>query len=1309
VPTTATTVAVAESSDEADDGAHAHEDQRRVVTVLFADLTSSTAIADALDAEDVRDLLAGFFAEMARQIHRHGGTVEKYIGDAVMAVFGLPTAHEDDPLRAVRAALDMQAGLRHYNERRTALDPTTPALQMRIGINTGEVVAASGSAEGRDFLITGDPVNVAARLQQTAAPGTIVVGARTYRGTTGAVVYSQLSPVAVKGKSRPLRVWEAQSLVEQGAPAAQRPRGIGGLQAPIIGRDVELSLLASLYARVSGERRPHLVTLLGVPGVGKTRLAREFTSRVVSAAETAISASSSPRGGGGAGAATTTPAEPLSGSPSPRRKRGLGGEVLSASSASSAVALSSAPRDSASSAFAVISPSSDDGLPLVLEGRCPQYGEAITYWPLAEMVRALCNFTAITPREEARTRLLACVRAILSNAGRTEDAVQIAAYLGYTIGIETPGRGASPLPSDSRQLQDALPRAWRVFFEALSARRPVLVVVDDIHWADDVLLDLLEYVAGRASDVPLMLICPARPELLERRPGWGGGKRNYALINLEPLSPADADRLARELLPGDGVPESLRQGIQRKAEGNPFYFEEIIRMLVDRGVLVRDAEHGGAWQVAPEWENSAELEDPDIPDTVQGVLAARLDLLDNTERDVLQHAAVIGRYFWPSALIALHPHLDGALRPTLAALQTKDLIHEVARPEVSVAPPDEPLYTFNHALTRDVTYAAIPRHRRAMEHHRVAEWLEGLAQGREADFADLIAQHYRQYYLQVGLDRSRQTERRLAVRNKVVYFLTLAGDQAHARHAAAKAERAFTDALTLLEADALSEDVPSIVRLYMKRGTARWTQVRADAAWADFREALRMWSAYSAFLVDGVSPGGIPEGVISAPVGADGTAAVVADLPRDERLAPALPVDWRSWGLALYRLLVLLPSRNMGFFQQPPSHDELLPYLTEGLRLAEELGQRETLEGAALLTAKAFFWWSWGEQRGERELLDALKAAREAVRITETLDAPRAASEALDALGNLQAITADLRGALESQAHRLQWAQRIEDTGELVDIHGEVCTAHTLVGEYAQAVEHGEQALALANEADSDVLRSRALSSLVLAYVEWEHWPEALRAGEAYQRTLTFPGAWQSVQNRWKLLALAEVYARTGEREAADRLAQKINLVADRDEVQFIGLYKARFALARGATKEARQILLQAVDARTGRQMLPMLLAELAELAARSGDRELFERYSTQALELGWRSGARKAHAQALRARGLVTLDEGHYDDAQCDLEGALDRFRELGTAWEEARTRYALAGLFARRGLRDDAEHGRDELSAALATFERLHAERDA
>ncbi|HEU5440917.1 MAG TPA: adenylate/guanylate cyclase domain-containing protein [Ktedonobacterales bacterium] len=1255
-----------------------NEEQRRVVTVLFADLTSSTAIADAMDAEDLREMLGGFFATMARQIHRHGGTVEKYIGDAVMAVFGLPTAHEDDPLRAVRAALDMQASLRRLNERRRDGDDVLPELQMRIGINTGEVVAASGAVEGRDFLITGDPVNVAARLQQVAAPGAIVIGARTFRGTAGAVEYRALPPVSVKGKSHPLRVWEAVSLVEPGIAPAQRPRGLQGLQAPLVGREVELTLLRSLYARVSGERRPHLVTLMGVPGVGKTRLAREFLALVAPGQEDAD--------------AMPSPNSPSQGTAETQPRD----EIHRISASVSSVPSAAKPRLGG-----------DD--PLVLEGRCPQYGEAITYWPLAEMLRAYCDFTALTRPAEARARLLSCVRNTLVAAGRGEDPEVVATALGHTIGIETHEHRQALLPADNQQLQEALHRAWRAFFEALAERQPLILLVDDIHWADEALLDLLEYVAGRSTNVPLLLLCAARPELLERRQAWGGGKRNYAIINLEPLSEQDADLLARALLPGDGVPESLRRSIQRKAEGNPFFFEEIVRMLVDRGILIRSEDDEAApLRLAPDREVGLDLADIEIPDTVQGVLAARLDLLDETERDILQHAAVIGRYFWPGALSALHPHLGGALGPALASLQAKDLIHEVERPEVAAVPPGESLYTFNHALTREVAYSTIPRHRRAHEHQHVAEWLEELAQGREAEFADMIAQHYRQYYVQANLNRSRNSPRRQAVRDKVVGYLMLAGDQSLARHAAGKADRYYTDALVMLEEDAHSEDVPRRVALQVKRGEARWTQARGDDAWDDYREALRLWSSYSAFLVEGTGEGGELKSSVSAPVGADGEAVVVADLPATERLAPAVPVDWREWGLRLYCALVVLPTRNSAFFQKAPDHEELLPYLQEGLRLAEELGQRETLEGAALLTAKAFFWWSWGERRGERELLDALKSAREAVRITEALDAPHEASEALDALGNLQAITADLRGYQESQTRRLHWARRIDDLTELVDIHGEVCSAHTLTADLAEAVAHGRRALELADATDTDVLRARALRTLVVAYTEWDHWLEAAEAGRKLEAVLRRSGAPISSQYRWAGLAAAIAYARMGDRDEADRLARLVTLTADRDEVQFVALYRARFALARGATREARQVLLAAVDLPSGRQMLPMLLAELAELGARGGDHELYNRYISQALELGWRSGARKAHAQAIRARGIVALADGCWEDAQCEFESALQRFQELGTPWEEARTRYALSGLFARRGEPGDAERGHEELTAALAIFERLHAVRD-
>ena len=768
-------------------GLHDGEDraeERRVVTVLFADITSSTALAEGLDAEDVRSLLAGFFATMAREIHRHGGTVEKYIGDAVMAVFGSPVAHEDDPIRAVRAAFDMRAALRRYNEERAAADGGAPPLQMRIGINTGEVVAASGAAEGRDFLITGDAVNVAARLQQEAAPGAIVLGPRTYRATKGVVTSQALPSIKLRGKSTLARPWEAIALVDSGAPPMSRPRGVQGLRAPLVGRDVELSLLRTIYARVTGERRPHLVTILGAPGIGKTRLAREF----------------------------------------------VGGAVRA-----------DAPGEQ----------------PVVLEGRCPQYGEAITYWPLTEMLRALCGFTALEPAASARAKLLEKVRGILREAGRSEDPHVLAAYLGYTIGIESAARCDALLPSDGQQLQDGLLRAWRTFFEALAAPRGLIVLIDDIHWADGALLTLLGYVAERAARVPLLLLCPARPELLERRPDWGGGKRNYVMLSLEALAPSDADRLVRALLPGDGIPESLRQGILRKGEGNPFYFEEIIRMLADRGILMQDGESSLTWRVAPEWEGSAEVTDPVIPDTVQGVLAARLDLLTEVERDILQHASVIGRSFWPSALRNLHPRAEDDLDSVLVALRAKDLIREGERSESSVAPPGETLYTFTHALTREVTYATIPRTRRAHEHQHVAEWLETMAQGREAQFAELIAQHYSRYYQQANLARARNSARRQAVRDKVIHYLLLAGEQSAARHVSGKAERYFTEALTMLEEDALAEDVPKRVEVFMRRGDSYWAQLRGDAAWDDFREALRLWSSYSAFMVDGTS--GSPE------------------------------------------------------------------------------------------------------------------------------------------------------------------------------------------------------------------------------------------------------------------------------------------------------------------------------------------------------------------------------------------------------------------------------------------------------------------
>ncbi|HZC06306.1 MAG TPA: adenylate/guanylate cyclase domain-containing protein [Ktedonobacterales bacterium] len=1228
-------------------------EQRRIVTVLFADLANSTALAESLDAEEMRAILADFFSAMSREIHRHGGSVEKYIGDAIMAVFGLPIAHEDDPMRAIRAALDMQASLRELNASLALADDTAgegetrPELRLRIGINTGEVAAAAAAREGQDFLITGDPVNVAARLQQLAAPGTILIGPRTYRRARGIAEFRQVPAVPLRGKSRTVDIWEVIGLLDDAhAPST---RGAGSARTPLVGREVELALLDAVALRVMREQSPHLVTIVGAPGVGKTRLAREFTRRV--GVRPAISV-----------------------------------DERDAQDAGS--------------------------MPLLLEGRCPPYGEDVTYFPLTEMLRCYAGFSGLEPPERARMKLLEATRRALSASHRAENAEVIAAYLGHTIGIESAERRHTLLPADATQLQDGSVRAWRVFFEALATPRGLVAMIDDAHWADDALLDLLASVATLASGVSLLFVLTARSDLMERRPTWGGGRRNYVTLGLEPLSPNDAARLLDELLPGSEVPDTLRQGILDKADGNPFYVEEIVRMLVDRGALTQ--EKAGGWRVAPEWENSEEVRDPVIPDTVQGVLAARLDLLSHSERDVLQHAAVIGRYFWPSALLYLAQHLRADdLSQSLRSLTEKDLIHPSERTGLTIAAPGETAYTFNHGLTREVVYSAIPRTRRAHEHLRIAEWLRTLAPDAPGQFIELLAQHYYRYYTLANLSRSRDQERRRQARTVVVSALQQAGEQSVARHALAKADTYFTNALELFGEEVGPDDAPLVVALHTARGAARWTALRADDAWIDYRDALRVWSATSASIAPANEPvqvGAHARGV-ATPVAAGSVSqppsASQPGILRSPTMPAMLPLDWRQQGMRLYRVLAQLPTRNQGLFRRLPPHEELGAYLDEALRLADELGQRDTLDYAELLTAKSFFWWSWAERRSEGDLLDAYRSAREAVRITEALSDARAASEALDALGNIQAIMTDLTGYLESQKRRLRWIAQIDEAQEIVDINTEVSQAYQLVGEFAEAVRHAQTALTLAHEVDADTLRVKALWGLTLAQFEWDHWPEAIDTGAELQARAQHTIMRQSNHHLWVLLSLATIAARTGDADSAERMA-RIVAETTSEPAQEVEVARARLSMARGEPREAQQTLLNALEIRAGRQSMAALMAELAELAARSGDLDLYDRFGAGALELGWRSGARKPLAQAIRARAVVGVSAGHWDDALADAQNALTRYRELGCVWEEARSRYVLAGLFRRRAERGDDERAREELTQALRLFDELRAVRD-
>jgi class 3 adenylate cyclase len=583
-------------------------EERKLATVLFADLVGSTELGGAQDPERTRAMLDRFYDSMAAEITRAGGTVEKFVGDAVMAAFGAPAAQEDHAERALHAALAM---------RRRLDELFGGALRLRIGVNTGEVVVGA-PREGSSF-VTGDAVNVCARLEQNVDPGEILVGERTAALVRGAFDFGDPLRIDAKGKAGGV---ECRRLLR--ALTLMRPRGIGGLPRVFVGRATELDLLETIYRRVVEAREPHLVTLMGDAGLGKSRLVRELWDRL-----------------GG------YPEQPL------RRT-----------------------------------------------GRCLPYGQAITYWPLGEILKEHLGILESDAPDAVRARL-----------GGHET-------LGLTLGLD-PAEEMHPLAA-----RDRLHEAWVEFLAELATERPAVVLVEDIHWAEDPLLDLLERIA-RDVHAPLLLVATARPELLERRSTWGGGRRNASVVWLEPLATEDAARLVDEELAG-ALPERLRALIVERAEGNPFFAEELIATLVDKGVLER---RNGGWAV------NDLADDFQVPDSIHAVLAARIDLLPPVEKSALQAAAVIGRVFWEGPV----RELLGGAEPEFSLLEDRDFVRR--RPGSSMA--EEREYAVKHALTREVAYASLPKARRARLHAAFAEWLERTMEARD-EVAPLLAHHYAQ-------------------------------------------------------------------------------------------------------------------------------------------------------------------------------------------------------------------------------------------------------------------------------------------------------------------------------------------------------------------------------------------------------------------------------------------------------------------------------------------------------------------------------------------------------------------------------------
>jgi class 3 adenylate cyclase len=693
----------------------APEEMLKLVTVLFADVVGSTAWAEKLHPEDARVLMTGYFTAMAGEIEAEGGTIEKFVGDAIMAVFGVPSVHEDDAVRAVRAASRMLERLRAWNEGR---DPAQ-ALEIRIGVCTGEVLASG--APGGDLHVTGDAVSVAARLQQAADPGTIVIADRTARVVGRHFQVRPIDePLALKGRSTALRAWLVEAHRGEGEPPE-----MPGIAAPLVGRDRELAFLQTTFDHVRLERRPTVATIVGDAGVGKSRVVREFLS-------------------------------PL------------------------------------------------EGEAKILIGRCIPYGQGVTLWPLAEMLKAEAGLLETDGAVEASAKIVQLVEAKIDER-LTADPPRTAAALGSTLGLRQPG---NPLDSlDPRELYRELVGAWRALLASMGRRAPVVAVVEDLHWADPTMLEVLDELAERL-DGPILFLCTARPDLLRSRPDWGGGRRSFSSLPLDPLSSEESARLV-SLLPGvDELPDSVRRLILERSEGNPFFLEEIVRHLINDGLLV---------QQDGRWRARAGIDQVEIPDNVQAVILARLELLTPDERRVAQRAAVVGRVFWDGALARLVQvdDLDAAIR----TLRRREFVLE----RLSSSVPGQREYVFKHVLIRDVAYASLPRAERGRAHAETAAWIEETSGERTGELAELLAHHYDAAYSFLHEDDLRRRAR--------AYLLSGAAN-AHRRFAIEQGDRLASRAVEL------SEGAPERVEALEALGDLHYLAFLGDAAWHTYGAAL---------------------------------------------------------------------------------------------------------------------------------------------------------------------------------------------------------------------------------------------------------------------------------------------------------------------------------------------------------------------------------------------------------------------------------------------------------------------------------------
>jgi predicted ATPase/class 3 adenylate cyclase len=880
-------------------------EERKVVTVLFTDLVGFTGRAEQLDPEDVRATLSPYYARLRGEIERHGGTVEKFIGDAVMAVFGAPVAHEDDPERAVRAALAI----------RDAVDD----LDLRTAVNTGEALVSLGArpSEG-EAMVSGDVVNTAARMQTAAPVNGILVGEATYRASRHVIEYREAEAITAKGKSEPVPVWEAVAARSRfGEDVEQR------LRSALVGRERELAVLVDALDRARRELAPQLVTLVGVPGIGKSRLVAEL--------------------------------------------------------------------------FQVVD--RDPELIWWRQGRSLPYGEGLSYWALAEIVKAQAGILETDEAEAAETKLQALVHDLIADAGERD---WIESHVRPLVGLSTGAGGDGDRKSEAHS-------AWRRLLEALAERRPLVLVFEDLHWADDGLLDFVDYLAEWASGVPLLVLGTARPELLDRRPGWGGGKRNAAALSIPPLSKNETAMLLGSLLEQALLPAEIQSRVLARAEGNPLYAEEYVRMLQDRGYLVH---RGGAWRL----EHEGELP---LPETVQGMIAARLDALTAEEKELAQNAAVVGKVFWPGAVAGIGGRSPFALEEPLHALERKELIRRERRSAVA----GETQYAFLHALVRDVAYGQIPRAQRVDKHRRAAEWIEALSSERSEDRAEMLAHHYREALAlaaAAGVDTS-------ALRAPAQAAFVEATERAHGLNAWTATVDFALAALELTDADD-----PARPRLQHRVAAARM-HLGED----DIETAL---SARDGFLTHG-----------------DVESAAIVDIMLGRlywlRSDRDREQEHYTHAIGLVENGPLTFAKVRVYAQQArleclsAARYEAIEHAEQALAMAEELGNDELISHT--LNTVGMARAATGDSRGLAEL-------KRSVEFATASNSPDAIHTSLNNLANTQWALGDLDGASASLARARELNERFGFSAGLGWLEVEDMLDHELRGNWDEALARAD-------------------------------------------------------------------------------------------------------------------------------------------------------------------------------------------------------------------------------------------------------------